>query len=98
VRDDHDLVSEGDGMQEDLSYPNNRVSTRRGRLYGEVDAAQDGQSSQRSEAVTGVVLNSAMKIDSTYLHDHLDHVARLKSTPTVTLFRCHCGIHAEKEV
>jgi len=73
VRDEHDLVSEGEGMQEDLSYQNDRVSNSRGRLYGEVDAAQDGQSSQRSEVVTGLVLDSAMELDSTYLHD-LDDV------------------------
>jgi len=73
VRDNHDLVSEGegDGMQEDLSYQNDRVSTSMGRLYGEV--AQDGQSSKRSEVVTGLVLDSAMELDSTYLHD-LDDV------------------------
>jgi len=68
VRNDHGLVSEGNGMQEDLSYQNNRVSTSRGRLYGKVDAAQDRQSSQRSEAVTGVVLDSAMEIDISFLH------------------------------
>jgi len=73
VRDDHDLVSEVDGMQEDLSYQNDRVSTSRGRLYGEVDAAQDGQSSKRSEVVTELVLDSVMELDSTYLHD-LDEV------------------------
>jgi len=73
VRNDHDLVSEGDGMQEDLSYQNDRVLTSGGRLYGEVDAAQDGQSSQRSEVVTRLVLDSAMELDSTYLHD-LDDV------------------------